>query len=54
MTELLTFIVAFVAGRLAERYLSRASRHHDKEMAYLTGHVDGYSKAVADSGEIAP
>jgi hypothetical protein len=54
MTELAVIIVGFVAGRLTERYLSRARRDHDKEMAYLTGHVDGYSKAVADSGEVAP
>jgi hypothetical protein len=50
MTELLTFIVGFVAGRLAERYLSRARRDHDEEMAYLTGHVDGYEKAMFDGG----
>jgi hypothetical protein len=54
VSELLTIIVGFVTGRLAERYLSRARRDHAQEMAYLTGHVDGYSKAVADSGEVAP
>jgi hypothetical protein len=54
MTELLTFIVAFIAGRLAERRLSRARHDHDEEMAYLTGHVDGYGRALADLGEVAP
>ncbi len=52
MTELLAFIVGFIAGRLAERYLSRARRDHDDEVAYLTGHVDGYGKAMHDYQEV--
>jgi len=51
--ELIAIIVGFVAGRVAERYLSRARRDHEEEMAYLTGHVDGYGRALADIGEVA-
>ena len=52
--ELLAIIAGFIAGRMAERYLSRARHEHDEEMAYLTGHVDGYSAALEDLGEVAP
>jgi len=45
MTELLTIIVGFIAGRVAERYLSRAHHDHEVDVAYLTGHVDGWRKA---------
>jgi hypothetical protein len=47
-------IVAVSAGTILGMLI--ASRHIDEEceMAYLAGHVDGYSKAVADSGEVIP
>jgi len=43
-----TFMVGFLFG------MAVAGRHVDREceMAYLTGHVDGYGKAVADGGEV--
>jgi uncharacterized membrane protein YeaQ/YmgE (transglycosylase-associated protein family) len=52
MTELLTIIVGFIAGRIAERYLSRKRHDHEVEMGYLTGHVDGYGAALADIGAV--
>jgi hypothetical protein len=52
--ELMAVIAGFIAGRVAERYLSRARHDHHEEMAYLTGHVDGYGAAVADIGEVEP
>ena len=47
--EILTIIVGFIAGRLAERYLSRARHDYALEVAYLTGHVDGWRKAEEDA-----
>jgi hypothetical protein len=52
--EIVATIAGFVAGRIAERYLSRARHDHHEEMAYLTGHLDGYSAALEDLGEVAP
>ena len=53
MTIILTiigFAVAFAAGVL----LGAWSIERQAEIGYLTGHVDGYGKALADLGEVAP
>jgi uncharacterized membrane protein YeaQ/YmgE (transglycosylase-associated protein family) len=52
--ETLAIIVGFVAGRIAGRMLDKNRHRSEVDIAYITGHVDGYSKAVADSGEVAP
>ena len=52
MTELAIIIVGFIAGRLTQYYLSRARHDHNEEMAYLSGHVDGYGAALADLGAV--
>ena len=45
---ILTFTTGFLFGFIV------AVRHVELECetAYLTGHVDGYGKAVADGGEV--
>jgi hypothetical protein len=45
MTEVLAIIVGYVVGRMAGRRVSRANYDHELEVAYLTGHVDGWRKA---------
>jgi hypothetical protein len=54
--ELIIGATIFAASAGTILGLLIGSRHvaEECEMAYLAGHVDGYSKAVADSGEVLP
>ena len=52
MTAVVAGIIAFTIGTLFGLWI--AGRHIDLECetAYLTGHVDGYGKAMFDAGEV--
>ena len=52
MTAFFVGTIAFSVGTFFGLWM--AGRHIDLECesAYLHGHVDGYSKAVADGGEV--
>ena len=47
-------VMAFAFGAAFGIFV--VARHYEleQEQAYLAGHVDGYNKAVADSGEVPP
>ena len=47
-------VMAFSVGATFGIFI--IARHYDleREQAYLAGHVDGYNKAVVDSGEVPP
>ena len=47
-------VIAFAFGGAFGIFV--VSRHFEleQEQAYLAGHVDGYNKAVLDSGEVPP
>jgi hypothetical protein len=50
--ELFAITVGFIAGRIVGRIMDRNATDRECELAYLSGHVDGYTKAVVDSGEV--
>jgi len=47
-------VMAFAFGAAFGIFVVARHFELEREQAYLTGHVDGYSKAVADSGEVPP
>jgi len=51
--ELLIAVIVMAFSFGATFGIFVVSRHYEleQEQAYLAGHVDGYNKAVADSGE---
>ena len=51
--EMFAVVVGFVSGRLVERYLSRVAHDRAVEVAYVTGHVDGWRKAEEDVERLA-
>jgi hypothetical protein len=42
--------IAFAAGTIAQVFASRRDIDRECNHAYLTGHVDGYEKAMFDGG----
>jgi hypothetical protein len=52
MTALLVSMAAGILGFLLGFWFIARQLERQCEIAYLVGHVDGYTKAVADSGEV--
>jgi hypothetical protein len=48
VAQLALIALAFAVGRVSGRF----NADFDCDVAYLSGHVDGYNKAVFDSGEV--
>jgi hypothetical protein len=42
--------IAFAAGTIVQVFASRRDIDRECNHAYLTGHVDGYEKAMFDGG----
>jgi hypothetical protein len=42
--------IAFAAGTIVQVFASRRDMDRECNHAYLTGHVDGYEKAMWDAG----
>ena len=52
MEVLAAAALGLLVGRIATRRSDQERCDHECEVAYLTGHVDGYRKAQDDSGEV--
>lgn len=50
METLIVAAIAFAAGTIAQVFASWRDIDRECSRAYLTGHVDGYEKAMADAG----
>ena len=50
METIMIAAVAFAAGTVAQVFASRRDIDRECNHAYLTGHVDGYDKAMQDAG----
>ena len=50
METIILATCAFAAGTVAQVFASRRDIDRECNYAYLTGHVDGYEKAMQDAG----
>lgn len=50
METVIIAAIAFAAGTIAQAFASRRDIGEEANRAYLTGHVDGYEKAMHDAG----
>ena len=50
METIIIAAIAFAAGTVAQVFASRRDIDRECNHAYLTGHVDGYEKAMQDAG----
>lgn len=50
METLIIAAIAFAAGTVAQVFASGRDIDRECDRAYLTGHVDGYGKALHDAG----
>ena len=51
-SAIVSFIFGLSIGMIAGLFLAGRHVELECETAYLSGHVDGYGKAVADGGEV--